>query len=604
MNDQNSGLDFRDLMLGYPQVPDLKLVACKVFSAVPDSSDSNYPNITIGALGNGATARFFIRSGNDSGTAVWQELGVTAGGVATVAEGGTGLATLTDHAVLIGAGTDPVEFAGPAAAGTILQGAGAAANPAFSTATYPSTTTINQLLYSSAANTVGGLATANNGTLVTSATGVPSILAGPVTTGNVLQSNAAAAPSFSTATYPSVATGAGTFLRADGTNWLASTATVPATAAQGDLLYASAANVWSSLAKNATQGMVLTNNGTLSAPVWSPAPGGIAEGWSNLGIALNAGVLSLVDEVGAAISATSPALVKFNSKTTPGTIKTIVLTSAPVGLTEANLTSATFGTTAAIAWADAMPFFIYAVLNSSAGVSPETAVSFFCSRNPCAQVTPATVYKPSTVASVTSQADFFGFDDAVTSADYASSPCVRVGSFRMVKSGGDAWTVQTLGSGTGGIGDGIGNYNENTYWQFPVNQNGADALSFFSTAGTSPQFSTGSYAYQLGNDGSVDVLMSFTTVSVDGAGGQKIFFHIPLNNVESNISAPPGQLIWKLKAGDTYVVNTCIRPNSGNADRYSMYNTGSTIAVVNTDFVTATIENIACDITYQAFTGN
>ncbi len=68
--------------------------------------------------------------------------------------------------------------------------------------TLPTSTTINRILYSSAANTVGEITTANNGTLVTSSTGVPSILAGPVTTGNILQSNAAAAPSFSTATYP------------------------------------------------------------------------------------------------------------------------------------------------------------------------------------------------------------------------------------------------------------------------------------------------------------------------------------------------------------------------------------------------------------------
>ena len=45
----------------------------------------------------------------------------------------------------------------------------------WSTATYPATTTINQVLYSSAANTVVGLATGNSGVLVTSGTGVPSI---------------------------------------------------------------------------------------------------------------------------------------------------------------------------------------------------------------------------------------------------------------------------------------------------------------------------------------------------------------------------------------------------------------------------------------------
>ena len=52
---------------------------------------------------------------------------------------------------------------------------GASAAPSWSTATYPATTTANQLLYSNAANAVTGLATAANGVLVTSGTGAPSI---------------------------------------------------------------------------------------------------------------------------------------------------------------------------------------------------------------------------------------------------------------------------------------------------------------------------------------------------------------------------------------------------------------------------------------------
>lgn len=47
----------------------------------------------------------------------------------------------------------------------------------FSTAVYPATTTINQLLYSSSANTITGLSTANNAALITSSSGVPSLTA-------------------------------------------------------------------------------------------------------------------------------------------------------------------------------------------------------------------------------------------------------------------------------------------------------------------------------------------------------------------------------------------------------------------------------------------
>jgi len=191
----------------------------------------------------------------------------------------------TQYAVLVGGSTSStLSNIGPTAtAGQVLQSAGNAANPAFSTATFPTTATgtgtllradgtnwvattstypntnaINTLLYASSANVMSALATGNNGVLVTSNTGVPSILAGG-TTGQILQANTASAPSFSTATYPSVATGTGTLLRADGTNWVATTTTYPNTNAISTLLYASSANVMSALT-TANNGLLVTSS--------------------------------------------------------------------------------------------------------------------------------------------------------------------------------------------------------------------------------------------------------------------------------------------------------------------------------------------------------
>lgn len=83
--------------------------------------------------------------------------------------------TTANGGVLVTSNTGaPSILAGSGTTGTVLQ-ATASGTPAWSTATYPLTTTINQILYSSAANTVVGLATANSGVLVTSAGGVPSI---------------------------------------------------------------------------------------------------------------------------------------------------------------------------------------------------------------------------------------------------------------------------------------------------------------------------------------------------------------------------------------------------------------------------------------------
>jgi fibronectin-binding autotransporter adhesin len=72
---------------------------------------------------------------------------------------------------------------------------------------------------------------------------------GPGSSGQVLQSGGNAAnPAYSTATFPATATGTGTILRADGTNWSATTTTYPNTNAINTILYASAANVMSALA--------------------------------------------------------------------------------------------------------------------------------------------------------------------------------------------------------------------------------------------------------------------------------------------------------------------------------------------------------------------
>jgi hypothetical protein len=220
--------------------------------------------------------------------------GTWNGSTIDVSHGGTGRTSLTNHGVLVGASTSAITQLAAGSAGQVLQSGGAAADPVYSTATYPSTATgtgtllradgtnwvattstypntnaVSTLLYASSSNVMAALATANDGLLVTSNTGVPSILAGPGTTGNILQSNAAAAPSFSTATFPSTATGTGTFLRADGTNWVASTSTLPNTNAQGDLLYGSASNVWTSLAKDTNATRYLSNTGTTNNPAWA-----------------------------------------------------------------------------------------------------------------------------------------------------------------------------------------------------------------------------------------------------------------------------------------------------------------------------------------------
>ncbi len=118
------------------------------------------------------------------------QLGLTRGGTAaslTASNGGIVYSTASAMAILSGTAT----------AGQILR-SGSSAAPSWSTATYPATTTINQLLYSSAANVIGGLATTNGGILNADSSGVPSMTVSPTlgvqqtTRGSLILANTAA----------------------------------------------------------------------------------------------------------------------------------------------------------------------------------------------------------------------------------------------------------------------------------------------------------------------------------------------------------------------------------------------------------------------------
>ena len=119
----------------------------------------------------------------------------------------------------------------------------------------------------------GATLTASNGGIFYSTASAGAILGGTATAGQMLRSGATAAPTWSTATFPAVATGAGTLIRADGTNWLATTLTMPDTAAVSTLLYASSANILAALA-TANNGVLVTGAGGIPA-ISSTLPAGL-----------------------------------------------------------------------------------------------------------------------------------------------------------------------------------------------------------------------------------------------------------------------------------------------------------------------------------------
>jgi hypothetical protein len=101
----------------------------------------------------------------------------TATGILPMANGGFNANLTASNGGILYSGASAIAvLAGTSTANQALL-SGSSTTPAWSTATYPATTTVNQILYSSAANVIGGLGTANNSVLVTSGAGVPSLAA-------------------------------------------------------------------------------------------------------------------------------------------------------------------------------------------------------------------------------------------------------------------------------------------------------------------------------------------------------------------------------------------------------------------------------------------
>lgn len=103
--------------------------AGKVFTVVNNDTSTHSIPIVANSVTYTITpgeAQSFIWDGSAWGPV---DIGITAIPV-VVAQGGTGAATLTDHGVLVGSGTDPVTPLAVGADGTILAGA-SGADPAF-----------------------------------------------------------------------------------------------------------------------------------------------------------------------------------------------------------------------------------------------------------------------------------------------------------------------------------------------------------------------------------------------------------------------------------------------------------------------------------------
>ena len=132
---------------------------------------------SLAKLADIATGNVLLSGGITTAPA-WGKVSLTTAisGILPLANGGTNAdlaATASNGGIAWSNATQLQILSGTATAQQMLQ-SGAAGAPAWSTATWPATTTANQLLYSSGTSVVGEITTANSSVLVTDGSGAPS----------------------------------------------------------------------------------------------------------------------------------------------------------------------------------------------------------------------------------------------------------------------------------------------------------------------------------------------------------------------------------------------------------------------------------------------
>lgn len=301
----------------------------------------------------------------------------------------------------------------------------------------------------------------------------------------------------------------------------------------------------------------------------------------NIGISQTAGTTFTVNSAsGAAFSSRNAGYVAIDSLAVPG-VKKLYRITANQSFTQANIATNNFGLTNGIALASDVPFFLYAVTNAAAG-SPETTVTFMVSRFPNSNVSPiAGKIGKAGSAVANSQGSFFALDSSITVADFASSPCISLGSFRMQWSAGNNWTITTLGAQ-----DGIGHYQEGKVFLSAVNQFGAAAASFFyANGGTAPQFGSPGQGYFINRNNFMMLSVAFQNCTVAGLGAVVAQYALPF--ILTNTSSLGSGFLSLSSVPQTIVFNcSLVSPGPNNKMVFNIPNAGvANFQLLNSNFV-------------------
>lgn len=220
----------------------------------------------------------------------------------------------------------------------------------------------------------------------------------------------------------------------------------------------------------------------------------------NMRLSYSSGTFKVVGLDGNDLSSTNRGIVvAFNNSGTGFNV--LEFTSSPSFQDDAHVSDSDFvgtgtmswGTTAATAWGNDMPFLLGVCTDGSTPI-------MVIARGPVADTGASTnIGYIDNAPSSASQSNVFALTASDVTSSHANQKISWIGSFRMTKSASDDWTVTALDKH-----DGIMNfYNFGIrYFTHALGQMGATASRYWRpNGGTVPQFSTDEYFYSLDMNG-------------------------------------------------------------------------------------------------------
>ena len=262
---------------------------------------------------------------------------------------------------------------------------------------------------------------------------------------------------------------------------------------------------------------------------------GATEGVVNLGIDYNVGtgVFKVTSQDGTALSTTNPGYVTLPRVAGLGksiTVKVIADQQFIDGNGASQIIGNIWGLTSGIAYPNAMPFWLYGVINDA-----ENKIQFMISRVPQNNITgvAARIADPS-AANATLQGDFFSFED-IDQTQFEQNPVVLIGSFLMTMDASDDWTVLSPLAAR----DGIGQFQETSQFIFSPGTFGAANINTFmlDNGGTAPTFLNLLYNWHMSIDGFVNIQINCNGDDMidDGAGTVTSRVATPFNPTSTSV---------------------------------------------------------------------